>query len=82
MAYSQKKTQPNQAEKMELTATNKDKKNVEKSVYWETVEVSDFNTYVINIKSGIVIKTESENGVAMCFVPNTRFTDGKFEKIV
>lgn len=52
------------------------------SKYWNLIEFSDFNTYVMNVKNGIVIKTESENGSSMCFVQNIKFQDGKFEKIV
>lgn len=49
---------------------------------WTLVENSDFNTYVLNLKNGCIVKTESENGVAMSYVPNIRFSETSFERIV
>lgn len=43
---------------------------------WNTIDLSDINTYVMNIPTGVMIHTESSNGVSTCFVPNTRYDNG------
>ena len=43
---------------------------------WNEIELSDINTYVMNIPTGVMIHTESSNGVSTCFVPNTRYDNG------
>ena len=47
-----------------------------KSKFWIVIEKEDANTYVMNVPFGCIVRTESENGSSMCFVPNMRYDDG------
>lgn len=50
------------------------------SKIWTTLESGKNKTYVMNVSTGCIIRTESSNGSTMCYLPNTRYEHG-FKRI-
>ena len=46
------------------------------SMIWKCIDFADDNTYVMNVPTGCVIRTESPNGSTMCFIQNVKYEDG------
>ena len=46
------------------------------SMIWKCIDFADDNTYVMNVPTGCVVRTESPNGSAMCFIQNIKYEDG------
>ena len=49
--------------------------NPESSV-WKMVDYAHEITYVMNVPTGCIVRTESPNGSAMCFIQNVKYEDG------
>lgn len=41
---------------------------------WTTLESGKNKTFVMNVSTGCIIRTESSNGSTMCYIPNTRYS--------
>lgn len=80
MAYT-KKTAP-KSEDVDTVVTTAvedtscDKEQPEESKIWTTLESGKNKTYVMNVSTGCIIRTESSNGSTMCYLPNTRYEQG------
>lgn len=80
MAYT-KKTAP-KSEDVDTVVTTAaedtscDKEQSEESKIWTTLESGKNKTYVMNVSTGCIIRTESSNGSTMCYLPNTRYEQG------
>lgn len=80
MAYT-KKTAP-KSEDVDTVVTTAvedtscDKGQSEESKIWTTLESGKNKTYVMNVSTGCIIRTESSNGSTMCYLPNTRYEQG------
>lgn len=80
MAYT-KKTAP-KSEDVDTVVTTAvedtpcDKERSEESKIWTTLESGRNKTYVMNVSTGCIIRTESSNGSTMCYLPNTRYEQG------
>lgn len=80
MAYT-KKTAP-KSEDVDTVVTTAvedtscDKEQLEESKIWTTLENGKNKTYVMNVSTGCIIRTESSNGSTMCYLPNTRYEQG------
>ena len=46
------------------------------SMIWKCIDFADDNTYVMNVPTGCIVRTESPNGSAMCFIQNVKYEDG------
>ena len=46
------------------------------SMIWKCIDFADDKTYVMNVPTGCVIRTESPNGSTMCFIQNVKYEDG------
>lgn len=80
MAYT-KKTAP-KSEDVDTVVTTAvedtscDREQSEESKIWTTLESGKNKTYVMNVSTGCIIRTESSNGSTMCYLPNTRYEQG------
>lgn len=86
MAYT-KKTAPKSEDVDTVVTTTPedtscDKGQSEESKIWTTLESGKNKTYVMNVSTGCIIRTESSNGSTMCYLPNTRYEqDYGFKRI-
>ena len=46
------------------------------SSVWKMVDYAHEITYVMNVPTGCIVRTESPNGSAMCFIQNIKYEDG------
>lgn len=46
------------------------------SMIWKCIDFADDKTYVMNVPTGCVVRTESPNGSTMCFIQNIKYEDG------
>ena len=46
------------------------------SSVWKLVDYAHEITYVMNVPTGCIVRTESPNGSAMCFIQNIKYEDG------
>lgn len=46
------------------------------SSVWKMVDYAHEITYVMNVPTGCIVRTESPNGSAMCFIQNVKYEDG------
>lgn len=80
MAYT-KKTAPKSEDSSAIVEsvvedTSCDREQSEESKIWTTLESGKNKTYVMNVSTGCIIRTESSNGSTMCYLPNTRYEQG------
>ena len=80
MAYT-KKTAPKSEDGPAMVEpvvedTSCDRVQSEESKIWTTLESGKNKTYVMNVSTGCIIRTESSNGSTMCYLPNTRYEQG------
>lgn len=80
MAYTKKTTPKSEDVDTVVTTavedTSCDKEQSEGSKIWTTLESGKNKTYVMNVSTGCIIRTESSNGSTMCYLPNTRYEQG------
>lgn len=80
MAYTKKTVPKSEDVDTVVTATPEDtscdKEQSEESKIWTTLESGKNKTYVMNVSTGCIIRTESSNGSTMCYLPNTRYEQG------
>ena len=46
------------------------------SSVWKLVDYAHEITYIMNVPTGCIVRTESPNGSAMCFIQNIKYEDG------
>ena len=80
MAYTKKTAPKSEDVDMVVTTTVEDtscdSEQSEESKIWTTLESGKNKTYVMNVSTGCIIRTESSNGSTMCYLPNTRYEQG------
>ena len=58
------------------TCESMDTPTKRESMIWKCIDFADDNTYVMNVPTGCIIRTESPNGSTMCFIQNVKYEDG------